>query len=185
MHWFLIPDAQPVVGSHDICGLKVLESLVGIICEDDIRCFRPAVCASFVLVECPQSQGTNVACLVVARCYRDMRDGAGADEADLLVVDSLLLPRGLVTLLLDSILLCSNLLLDLRGSFGQGRTEAAIARRTTETGVGRCVVEASSTGSSPTTPTTSASAAGRTWCGGVCLRCCVGHKVRWRFGDVR
>jgi len=43
-------------------------------------------------VQSPQSERANMACLVIARCYGGVFDGAGADETDIAfnaVVDGL------------------------------------------------------------------------------------------------
>jgi hypothetical protein len=81
-----IADTHVFIAAEEILSLVILEALVGVVCENDGRCFGTAMRASFRLVKCSQAQGTDMACAVVAGRYAMVVDSRRTDKAHIRVI---------------------------------------------------------------------------------------------------
>jgi hypothetical protein len=66
--WLLVRNTKVCVLLREICLLEVLEPLLPIVCEYYRSCFCPTMRTSFRLVECSQSQSTDMTGTVIAGC---------------------------------------------------------------------------------------------------------------------
>lgn len=83
----LVADAHVSVISEESIRLVILESLFGVVREDDGGCLCTTMGASFRLVERSHAQSADMACPVVARRYTVVVDVRSTDEAHVRVVD--------------------------------------------------------------------------------------------------
>lgn len=84
-------NADVVVRRRDVCTGEVFEALISIGGEDDVGSGCTTMSTVLVLVQCSHPQTADVACCMVAGCDRVVRNGIGANEADLSIVVCILL----------------------------------------------------------------------------------------------